>query len=291
MTPRCSAQPYRGRQAARPDTGATWAPVAPRAAAPGAILGLLVAPQPRGAWPTAAEGWWPPPRTVAPAQAAALWDQSFCPHCRQWRAFLLARRILAPGDELTVARRPTWIYAPAPPHWAQLEITYDGSTRSVGEHRVSGAAAVLWGPPSEHGRPILQIGSISLPEVTCADIAEAHAAALAMQLFARAVDRGWHKVAIHAGDSPLIQRYMASRGRILRSRVQRLLDRALGAASAAGREPVPILIPRRHNLAAHNAAHLASGRAGAAAAANDITSVLVLDPLHIPAPRDPDAPA
>ena len=111
-----------------------------------------------------------------------------------------------------------------------------------------------------------------------------------MDLFARAVDRGWRNVAVHAGDCPTIQRYMASRGRILRARVQRLLDRALGAASAAGREPIPVLIPRRHNQAAHNAAHLASGRAGAAAA-NDITSTLILDPPHVPAPRDPSAPA
>ena len=33
MTPRCSAQPYRPRQAARPDSGPTWAPVASTAAA------------------------------------------------------------------------------------------------------------------------------------------------------------------------------------------------------------------------------------------------------------------
>ena len=156
------------------------------------------------------------------------------------------------------------------------------------KHRVAGAAAVLWGPPCEGGRRILQVGSLSLPEVTCADVAEAHAAALAMQLFAWAVERGWRKVAVHAGDNPLIQRYMASRGRILRPQVQRVIDRALGEAHAAGRKPIPVLIPRRHNGAAHQAAHLASGRAGAAAAANDITAELVVEPSHVPIPRAPE---
>ena len=119
-------------------------------------------------------------------------------------------------------------------------------------------------------------------------MAEARAAALALDLFARATARGWRKVAVHAGDCPLVQRYMASRGRILRARVQRILDQPLGVACAQGREPVPILIPRRHNQAAHNAAHLAAGRAGNAAAANDITSVIVLEPPHVPPPHDPD---
>ena len=203
----------------------------------------------------------------------------------------MARRVLAPGDEITVARRPPWIYATAQPHWAQLEITYDGSARNVGEHRVAGAAAVLWGPPQNGTRRVLQIGSLSLPEVTCADVAEAHAAALAMRLFAWAVEHGWHKIALRAGDNPLIQRYMGSRGRILRPHVQQIVDRALGDAHAAGRKPVPILIPRRHNGAAHQAAHLASGRAGAAAAANDITAVLTVQPPTIPPPHDPDRAA
>ena len=171
------------------------------------------------------------------------------------------------------------------PHWAQLELALDGSVRNVGKRRVGGAAAVVWGPPRDGVRPILQIGSLSLPEVDCTDVAEATAAALALRLFARATDHGWRKTAILAGDSPLIQRYLGSRGKILRPHVQHILDTPLGEAHAAGRRPDAILIPRRQNGAAHREAYAAAGRAGAAAAANDITAALALSPTVIPPPQ------
>ena len=109
-----------------------------------------------------------------------------------------------------------------------------------------------------------------------------------MDLFAAATSRGWRKLAVHGGDCPVVQRYMASRGRILRARVQRILDRPLGEASAQGREAIPVLIPRRHNQAAHNAAFAAADRAGRAAAANDITATVTLEPPHVPSPRPPE---
>ena len=232
-------------------------PVATQDVAAGQVLACLHGWHEAGVWPFRARNWWPRPGKGGAALANAKWDTLECPRCHHWTAVLRADKVIKAMEGI-VTRSGAADPVLGPAEDTPFEATFDGATVVTPAGRVAGAAAILWGPPNEHGeRPRITTAFVALPAEGRSEIAEAWGARTAATAAAGQANGG---VAI-AGDNPSVVRYCAGTGNLTSPNAHEVLDHAIGQLAAQGRHTQWILIPRRLNLEAHQAARTAAGMA------------------------------
>ena len=258
---RASARPHHIQAPPLSDLQRLW-PVAARFTQAATVLGVLVADHEDAVWPLAGRGWWPRPLRVRSAAANAAWTCTQCPRCTRFLCKLIAIKDVLLGALLAVdAALPDPILGQ--PRDTGYELTFDGAARGKPDSRHSGAAAVLWGPPSDNGlRPVIATRHVALPTTSKAEHAEAHGASLAIQLLLAYCllhpTAAPGPIAI-GGDNPNIIRFCGTHGHTAQIAVHEIFAGPLGALALSGRSVAWILIPRSFNTAAHVAAGVAAG--------------------------------
>ena len=144
--------------------------------------------------------------------------------------------------EITVENDP-YVLTPVDP--VHYEVTFDGGAKAMGEGRVAGVGATLWGPPDAEGaRGVLRTSRLALPEEQYAQVAEAWGCRLALELVGKIKGRP-SQVRI-VGDNLAVVRFGAGEGRLQRAHMAALIGPAIGALHLRGWSLQWEAVRRRH---------------------------------------------